>query len=325
MSNMNGGLVSIVIPLFNQESFIVECITSVIEQDYPNIQIIVVDDGSNDSSAECVEKKFGSRVELIRQNNLGPSAAINAGFRVAAGEYIALLGGDDVCTPDRISHQVQTMLSTEHDILFSEPALIDEEGRQLKDDRFPVFYQENGDSVYFLRKLFFDGNFLCAPSAMLKRKVIEQVGAFHCGLIQLQDYDYWLRALANGLSLTLCKHRIVYYRRHRRNLSAENRADAANAETPYILQRILNEGFPGVLRQAFGHILRPGTDMEAPLSEVEKNFLLMAHPLAEVRNAAVTHFLHHVESDASFKDAERYGFNPLQYLYNCCSTETKPV
>lgn len=318
---MNDNLVSVVIPVFNQESFIVECIASIIEQDYTNIQIIVVDDGSSDASAERASKKFGNRIELIRQSNLGPSAAINAGLRIASGDYIALLGGDDISTVDRISHQVEIMSSTEHDIIFSKPFIIDGAGHHLPDQFFPIFYQEAGNKDYLLHKLFFGGNFLCAPSAMLRKKVVDQIGMFHCGLIQLQDYDYWLRALASGFSLAVYEHRVVHYRRHSGNLSTERRSNASNSEWPYIVQRVLNEGNPTILRQAFQHMLKPEASMGMPLSEIEKNFILMAHLNHEVRNAAVMHFLNNVESDTSFKNAEKYGFNPFRYLYNCWTTK----
>mgnify|MGYP003583176155 CR=1 FL=1 len=313
---MNDKLVSVVIPVFNQESFVVECIASVLEQDYSNIQIIVIDDGSSDASAELAAKKFGNRIELLRQRNLGPSAAINAGLQIASGDFIALLGGDDISAIDRISRQVEFISTSRHDIVFSKPVIIDGEGQQLPDASFPIFFQESGDSAYLLQKLFFVGNFFCAPSAMLRKEVIQRIGQFHRGLIQLQDYDYWLRALAGGLSLGLDNHRGVYYRRHRENLSTELRSNAAMSEMPYILHRILNQGDCRLLRQAFQHVLKP-VSLDTPLSEIEKNFLLMAHPSPEVRGSAVTHFLNHVESDVSFKEAEKYGFNQFRYLYNC--------
>ena len=321
MRYKNDNLVSVVIPVFNQKSFIVECIASVVEQDYANIQIIVIDDGSSDGSAELARKKFGNRIELIQQRNLGPSAAINAGLRIASGDYIALLGGDDISMVDRISHQVEIMSSSRHDIIFSKPFIIDGAGNRLRDSSFPVFYQESGDTAYLLHKLFFGGNFFCAPSAMLRKKVVDQIGMFHCGLIQLQDYEYWLRALVSGFSLALYEYRVVYYRRHYGNLSTELRSSASTSEIPYILQRILNEGTPSILRQVFQHMLKPEASMDTPLSEIEKNFLLMAHSLPEVRSAAVTHLLNNVESDASFKNAEKYGFNQFRYLYNCWPTK----
>src|SRR5690606_36477927 len=99
---MRDQLVTVIVPIFNQAKLGVEAVRSVCSQTYKNLQVIVVDDGSTDHSGDTMEKSFGGSITLLRQKNLGPSAAINAGLRVAQGEFICLMGGDDICAPERV-------------------------------------------------------------------------------------------------------------------------------------------------------------------------------------------------------------------------------
>lgn len=279
---MNAPLVSVIIPVFNQGELALQAIDSVLSQRYPNVQAIIVDDGSTDGTADLIESQFGDRVTLIRQHNKGPSAASNAALRVAQGEIIALMGGDDLSTPDRLSHQVAILSSGEWDIIFSRPTLIDENGAPLDDSRYPVFFEpRKRDSVF--ASLFFDDNYFCAPSATMHRSVVTALGPFHEGLIQLQDYDYWLRAAGQGFRIGLFDHRVVKYRRHVGNLSAVRRDFATRAEIPVVLKQALRLARPEVIRPLFPGLLNAVAHSTRPLSRFEECVLLLAHKREEVR------------------------------------------
>jgi glycosyltransferase involved in cell wall biosynthesis len=104
------GRVSVLIPLYNRASYILETINSVLEQDYPDIELIVIDDGSTDGGDLLVEQ-FAERGELklLRHPgriNKGQAAALNLGLTVATGEFIAVLDSDDLYVPGKISKQV---------------------------------------------------------------------------------------------------------------------------------------------------------------------------------------------------------------------------
>ena len=88
-------LVSVIIPTYNTARYVQESINSVLEQDYPSIQLIVIDDGSTDETVDII-RHYGERVVLLTQQNQGAAAARNAGLAVAQGEYIAFLDSDDV-------------------------------------------------------------------------------------------------------------------------------------------------------------------------------------------------------------------------------------
>ena len=122
----------------------------------------------------------------------------------------------------------------------------------------------------------------------MRRSVIDAVGPFHEGLIQLQDYDYWLRAAGQGYRLGLFDHRIVAYRRHTGNLSAATRDLATRTEIPIVLESVLQTARPSVLRQTFPEFTQPVADPEAPLNLFEQSAVLLAHPRQEVKMRGLT-------------------------------------
>ena len=98
--------ISVIVPVYNVEKYIGECIKSIINQDYENIEIILVDDGSNDKSGEiCDEYTLkDKRVKVIHKENGGVSSARNRGIESSTGEYIAFVDGDDYVTKDYVSY-----------------------------------------------------------------------------------------------------------------------------------------------------------------------------------------------------------------------------
>ncbi|WP_292402246.1 MULTISPECIES: glycosyltransferase family 2 protein [unclassified Methylophaga] len=100
-------LVSVVIPCFNRQEYIEQAINSALSQTYADIEIIVVDDGSTDSSIKVIER-YGERVKLITQSNKGVSAARNTGFSSARGEFIIFLDSDDWLSEDIVEKHILT-------------------------------------------------------------------------------------------------------------------------------------------------------------------------------------------------------------------------
>ena len=107
-------LVSVIVPAYNVEKYIEKCISSIQEQTYQNIEIIVVDDGATDGTGALVEKmaKLDSRIRVIHQTNAGVSAARNHGMDAAQGEYIVFVDGDDYLAPDYVEYMLSLVNST---------------------------------------------------------------------------------------------------------------------------------------------------------------------------------------------------------------------
>jgi glycosyltransferase involved in cell wall biosynthesis len=109
---MSTPLVSIIVPLFNKEKYILDCLQSVAFQDFSNWECIIVDDGSNDSSAKLVDafiKSTPGDWKLLRKENNGPSSARNFGIMNSASEFVAFLDSDDIWFPDKLSKQINHM------------------------------------------------------------------------------------------------------------------------------------------------------------------------------------------------------------------------
>jgi glycosyltransferase involved in cell wall biosynthesis len=307
-------LISVVVPIYNQEEFAVAAVQSILDQSYGSLEIIIIDDGSTDGSASLVEREFGERVQLIRQSNQGTSRALNRGLREAKGEYIAFLGGDDLCFRDRFERQIELMQSTSVDIAFSLPVLIDRTGRVMPDSSFPVFFNKSAYSSYF-DYMFIEGNFLCASSALMKRRVMEVIGYFTDGLVQLQDYEYWLRALVRGFRIGVDDYRVVQYRRHENNLSSLNPGVASTAEMALIIQNILSmlEAAPYV-RQAFSYCLPPTVDPKQPLTDLEKLLVELAHPHKGVRILGIQQLIQMINDHDCCSYLEASGLSPVRFL-----------
>lgn len=124
--------VSVIIPVYKVEKYIAAAVQSVLKQSYSNFELLIVDDGSPDSSVEICQQFTDPRVVIIRQENRGVSAARNTGIRHARGEYIAFLDADDLWTPEKLEKHVKHLESLPHiGVSFSYSAFIDEEGQSL--------------------------------------------------------------------------------------------------------------------------------------------------------------------------------------------------
>ncbi|MEG4208864.1 glycosyltransferase family A protein [Microcoleus sp. S13_B4] len=189
-------LVSVIIPAYNAEPFIEETLKSVLAQTYPAIEVLVVDDGSQDRTPEIVEKigKKDSRVQLLKQQNAGVAAARNLGIQKSRGEYIAPIDADDIWYPENIEKQVECMLEggEEVGVVYSWTVDLDEKG--LLTGGFRSFRIE-GDVYATLICHNFIGN---ASASMMRRSCLEKVGVYDKTLKErnaqgCEDWDLYLR------------------------------------------------------------------------------------------------------------------------------------
>ena len=201
------GLVSVVIPNYNHAQFVGDAIRSVLDQDYSNFEIIVVDDGSTDDS-RAVVAQFGNRVQYIWQENQGLSAARNTGIRAAQGVYIAVLDADDLYEPGFLSALVSLLdAHPEADGVYCGYQFVDERNRLLPQREARLL--PDGE----LYAALLDGNFLVPESVLVRRVCYEEVGGFDHTLTALEDWDMWLRITRDftlvGTDQVLIRHRIL--------------------------------------------------------------------------------------------------------------------
>ena len=192
-------LVSVICLCHNQLPYVREAIQSVWKQSYPNIELIVVDDGSTDGSKEMIESILkGEDVKFIDiESRIGNCAAFNRGFYQSKGEFIIDLAADDVLIPDRILEGINTFMKTNAGVTFCNVMNIDQEGNEL-DTHFKTqngSIQEDipeGDIYIDLIKKYF----ISPPSMMIKREVLEELGGYDESLTY-EDFDFWIRSSRN--------------------------------------------------------------------------------------------------------------------------------
>ncbi len=204
LRHADGALVSVIMPSYNTARYIGEAIESVLEQDYPHKELIVIDDGSTDGTPDRV-RRYGDRVRLIIQQNQGSAVARNAGLEAARGKYIAFLDSDDVWLPGKLSTQVGHLeRHPEIGLIFSRWQVWKPDG----DGRFPPAHGFRAQfeltpstpprivperSGWLYNRLLFS-SLLHTITVMARRSLIDAVGPFDTELKRGQDYDYWLRA-----------------------------------------------------------------------------------------------------------------------------------
>jgi len=204
--------VSVIIPAYNSERFIGPAIESVLAQTYSKIEIVVVNDGSTDTTRRVVMQfQSSGKLKYIEQANKGVSSARNAGIRNSGGELIAFLDHDDLWLPPKIESQVKFILANPDLPWVHTNALLDRDGAQQS---MPWHAPVQGHSF---RELF-ERNRIILSTVLLRRDTLEQVGLFDEQLAGSADYDLWLR-FASRFSLGYIDEVLVFYRLHESNMS----------------------------------------------------------------------------------------------------------
>ncbi|MCP4297266.1 MAG: glycosyltransferase [Proteobacteria bacterium] len=183
--------ISVIIPSFNREKTVVRAINSVLEQNYPNIELIVVDDGSSDNTGTILKKKYLKSIILLEQTNQGVSSARNRGVEQSSGKWIAFLDSDDYWHPKKLAYQIQALeLLPDLKILQTQEIWI-RNGKRVN----PRIKHKKPKGWIFNKSLK-----LCciSPSSVLIEKVLFcNAGGFDEDLLACEDYDLWLRITAN--------------------------------------------------------------------------------------------------------------------------------
>lgn len=211
--SINIPIVSVIIPVYNQEKYIKECVESVLNQDYENLEIIVIDDGSTDRTPEIL-KEFGEKIRYVRQENRGPASALNYGIRLAHGEFIGWLGSDDVYLPSKIKYQVKKFQEdTSLALIYTDYIMINSEGNELRVVSCPSPLPEQ------FVKVLLAGNFINGSTVLMSKEYHEKVGYYDENLKASMDGDMWFRLLRHGFKFGHISIPLVKYRWHPANIS----------------------------------------------------------------------------------------------------------
>lgn len=209
-------LISVLLPSYNHEKFIEKAITSVLNQTHQNLELIITDDCSTDSSVEIIRKFSDPRISFLKQEiNLGPSAAYNHSYLLAKGKYIAPMSSDDVWDSRKLEKQIHYLDNNIGiGVVFSNVSFIDENDQIITSNikhLSKIFCTENRSKEEWLNRFFYRGNCLCHPSALIRKECHDEVGLLDNRLLNLHDYDFWIRFCLR-YEMHILENKLVEYR-----------------------------------------------------------------------------------------------------------------
>ena len=198
-------LISVVIPVYNGEKTIKETLESVLNQTFSDFEVIVINDGSQDSTLEVVSKIQDPRIKVFSYPNAGLSASRNRGIARASGEYIALIDADDLWTADKLEAQVKALQANpEAAVAYSWTDFINESNQFL---RRGCYLSVNGDSYANLLVVNFVEN---GSNPLIVKQAFTEVGTFDESLGNAADWDMWLRLAARYHFVAVPSPQILY-------------------------------------------------------------------------------------------------------------------
>ncbi len=215
---MQKPLVSIICLCYNHEEFVVEALQSVIDQTYQNIELIVVDDASQDGSKQRIEAFIRDRPEvsfLALDENIGNCRAFNKAFRASHGEFLIDLAADDLLQPDRVAKQITKFqhLDEALGVVYSDAYYIDRNGRVL--DVHSHQFKPRQGMIYEDLVAYY---FVAPPTMMIRRKVLDELVGYDENLLY-EDFDFWVRS-AREYEYAYIDEPLTKIRRLRTSLSA---------------------------------------------------------------------------------------------------------
>lgn len=199
--------VSILIPCHNNEAFVGEAIESALGQTYPNIEVIVVDDGSADKSLSVI-KSYGDRIKWKSGPHRGACAARNTAFGLSEGEFIQFLDADDLLFPEKIEKQMPALLSGVADVVVCKGTLFGD-GRPERPIKKPTPDPAGIDPVEYVLKYP-----IGTERPLYRRSFVEKVQGYREGLPRAQDWDFNVRVAAAGARFSLVDEILVRHRHH---------------------------------------------------------------------------------------------------------------
>lgn len=211
-------VISFVMPAYNAARTIGAAISGVLTQSDPDVELVVVDDGSTDDTF-AIAKGFGDRITLLQQPNAGPNAARNLAIRHAGGDYIGLCDSDDLLLPNYVAEIRNTFAGAPGRtwVTARSAALTD---RGIEDFQAFPFGQVAPEDQ---RKAILQGNFVSIFS-VFPRAMVEEIGAFDESLHRCEDWEYWARAIFSGWRVAFQPKVSACYRRQGNSQSSDTEA-----------------------------------------------------------------------------------------------------
>lgn len=241
--------ISIIMSNYNGEQFIEHAIESVINQTYTDFEFIIIDDCSTDRSRIIIDSFNDHRIKKVFfEKNEHMVYAFNYAISMASGEYIARIDSDDYWHPDKLTRQIDYMdKHSECGACFTLVNVVDETDTLLTaddTDRVKLFEVDNRSQAEWIKYFYFSGSCLCHPSVLMRKEAIERVGVYNYSLVQIQDFELWIR-IAKKYEIYVIQERLTNYRWFMSGENASAPSDTVNrrseAEFSYVLSRYFDD------------------------------------------------------------------------------------
>ncbi|MFT5112110.1 MAG: glycosyltransferase involved in cell wall biosynthesis [Parasphingorhabdus sp.] len=240
--------VSVVMPAYNHEKFVGSAIASVLEQSYSDLELIIINDGSTDTTESVIKEFDDPRIRYHLQDNQDAYNALNRGMGLAAGEYIAIINSDDVYHSDRIQKCVELHQSQGVEFIFTDVTPINDSGESIDNHPWQAWHQNNRN-YYFeemdLYRGFLHGNFMVTTSNIFMTRELQCRTGNFSSLRYLHDYDFVFRLLiaAEHRSVYLQDECLLFYRIHSSNTLSEA-AITGREQDKWVIRNYLMELIP---------------------------------------------------------------------------------
>lgn len=198
-------------PTYNRAHYIEECLDSLLNQTYPAIEIIVIDDGSEDDTAGLL-RRYGNKIRYLQKENGGKPSAVNLGLSLAQGNLIWLFDDDDVALPGAIEHRVAALRSRPDAGFVYSPHYLGADGPDGRIDKKNLNYLPRYDDENFFAALI-KGCFFHLATALVRIEAYRLVGDFDVGLLSSEDYDMQIR-LAHAFNAVYSPEPSFIFRQH---------------------------------------------------------------------------------------------------------------
>ena len=259
---------TVIVPSYNHAAFVAQAVGSALVQTEQCVEVLVIDDGSEDDSVACLAPLDDPRLTVLTQENRGLSRTLNRGLELARGRWVKFLPSDDLLAPECLARELAVIDSTPGvELVFCLPEVVDAALVPLADPAPQAWFDTAARTRDELLPGLIERNFLSAPGALFRRDRALEAGGFDVSLAIAQDYDLWLRLLPR-CDARLLPERLVKVRWHGANQSARV-TQASEAERACALVRALCslrlEDWMRELREP-GSAARPDAEVAARLA-----------------------------------------------------------
>lgn len=251
--------ISVITPSYNQGIYIEETIQSVLNQNYPNLEYIIIDGGSNDSTVEVI-KKYESKIDFwVSEKDKGQADAINRGFAKATGDILCWLNSDDYFFPETLKYVASQLNIEKKEILFGEVDHIFEPDKAVKHSNVKNKFDNYNLELY---------DFIIQPGSFWTKKVWESTGVVDEKLHFVFDWEWFLRAKKNNTEFKYSNKVMSMYRVHDAHKTS-NGGEKRQKEIEYILKKYSGDK----ILKAFIFMRDERSKVDETLQSVRKNKL----------------------------------------------------